>query len=515
MKRTSLHVLLLMSLTACADTAAPAPSLAPEALDAAAGTITAADYFQRLSVIAHDSMMGRDTPSPGLDATADWIAAEFERMGIAPAGEDGTYFQRYAITSVRADFNNSSADLNGTELSFGMDMSFPAGAVVGDLEGDVVVVSGSGTPDDHQLAEVAGKHVLIIASVNAGGGGRRGRGAGFRTIRSFQSSGALSVVQASASDDAAWDRDVKRQRTNVSVRFGTSTRAPRVNIRDATLRPILSAHGLDLDALRSATGSLTAKAVPGLRLSLTLRTQVIQEQTAPNVVGMLEGRDPELRDEFVVFSAHMDHIGTGTPDESGDSIFNGADDDASGTVTVVELAEAFASMDPAPRRSMIFLLVSGEEKGLWGSRYYADNPTVPIGQIVANLNADMVGRNWPDSIVVIGKEHSDLGATMNGVNAQHPELGMVAMDDIWPEQNFYGRSDHYNFARKGVPILFFFNGTHDDYHGRDDEVDRIDTEKASRIGKLMFYLGVEVAERTARPKWDPESYREIVEGAGR
>ena len=152
MKRTPLHVLFLMSLTACADTAALAPSLAPEALDAAAGTITADDYFQRLSVIAHDSMMGRDTPSPGLDATADWIAAEFERMGIAPAGEDGTYFQRYAIKSVRADFDNSSADLDGTELSFGSDMSFPAGAVEGDLEGEVLVVSGRGTPDDHRSA---------------------------------------------------------------------------------------------------------------------------------------------------------------------------------------------------------------------------------------------------------------------------------------------------------------------------------------------------------------------------
>jgi Peptidase family M28 len=510
MKRSPLYVLLLTSLTACGDTATPAASLASEALDSAAGTITADDYFQRLGVIANDSMMGRDTPSPGLDATANWIASEFERVGVAPAGENGTYFQRYAITSVRADFGSSSANLDGTELTFGRDMSFPSGAVEGDLEGDVVVVSGSGRPDDRQLSEVEGKHVLIIAS--GSGGGRR---SGFRTVRLFQSSGALSVVQASSRDAAAWERDVKRQRTNVGVRFGTSTRAPRVNIRDATLRPILSARGLDLDALRSRTGGLTATAVPGLRLALTLRTEVIQEQTAPNVVGMVEGRDPELRDEFVVFSAHMDHIGTGTPDESGDSIFNGADDDASGTVTVVELAEAFASLDPAPRRSMIFLLVSGEEKGLWGSRYYADNPTVPIDQIVADLNADMVGRNWPDSIVVIGKEHSDLGATLTRVNARHPELGMVAMDDIWPEQNFYGRSDHYNFARKGVPILFFFNGTHDDYHGRDDEVDRIDTEKASRIGKLMFYLGIEVAERPERPEWDPESYREIVEGAGR
>ncbi|GMR13339.1 MAG: M20/M25/M40 family metallo-hydrolase [Gemmatimonadota bacterium] len=509
MKRSSLSVLLMASLAACSDSAEPAVDVTPEALSSAAGTITAEDYFQRLSVIANDSMLGRDTPSPGLEATANWIAAEFERFGIEPAGEEGTYFQRYPLTSVRADFGGSSAAMGGTELSFGKDLSFPSGAVEGDLEGDVMVVSGSGMPDEQQLTQAVGKHVLIIAK---GGGGRR---AGFRTIRSFQSSGALSVVQASASDDTAWDRAVERQRTNVGVRFGTSTRAPRVNIRDAALRPILSARGLNLDSLRSATGGLTAKVVPGLRLSLTLRAEMIQEQTAPNVVGMLEGRDPELRDEFVVFSAHMDHIGTGTPDESGDSIFNGADDDASGTVTIVELAEAFASMDSAPRRSTIFLLVSGEEKGLWGSRYFVDNPPVPIDRIVADLNADMVGRNWPDSIVVIGKEHSDLGATLKGVNDQHPELGMVTADDIWPEQNFYSRSDHYNFARKGVPILFFFNGTHDDYHGRNDEVDRIDSEKASRIGKLMFYLGVEVADRTARPVWNPESYREIVEGVGR
>jgi Zn-dependent M28 family amino/carboxypeptidase len=200
----------------------------------------------------------------------------------------------------------------------------------------------------------------------------------------------------------------------------------------------------------------------------------------------------------------------GTPDENGDSIFNGADDDASGTVAVMEVAEAMASMSPAPRRSVLFVIVSGEEKGLWGSQYFADNPSVPIAQMVANLNADMVGRNWPDTIVAIGKEHSDLGATMNRVNAAHPELRMTAIDDIWPEERFYFRSDHYNFARKGVPILFFFNGTHPDYHGRDDEPDRVDSEKAARISQLLYFLGMEVANAQERPKWNPESYKQIV-----
>ena len=235
---------------------------------------------------------------------------------------------------------------------------------------------------------------------------------------------------------------------------------------------------------------------------------------APNVVAVLEGSDPSLRDEYLVYSAHMDHVGIRAADESGDSIWNGADDNASGTTAVLEVAEALASLPTAPRRSIVFLLVSGEERGLWGSAHYAENPTVPADRIVANLNADMVGRNWPDTIVAIGKEHSDLGETLERVNAAHPELGMTAIDDLWPDENFYSRSDHYNFALKGVPILFFFNGVHDDYHGRDDEVDRIDTDKAARIAQLLFYLGVEIANADERPRWNPESYDEIVGGAG-
>jgi Zn-dependent M28 family amino/carboxypeptidase len=159
---------------------------------------------------------------------------------------------------------------------------------------------------------------------------------------------------------------------------------------------------------------------------------------------------------------------------------------------------------------VIFLTVSGEEKGLWGSRYFSEHPTVPLSQIVADLNIDMVGRNWRDSIVAIGKEHSDLGTTLNRVAAAHPELHMEPIDDRWPEENFYFRSDHFNFARKGVPILFFFNGTHPDYHQASDSPDRIDAEKQSRIVQLLFYLGMDVANAPARPKWNPESYARIV-----
>jgi len=224
--------------------------------------------------------------------------------------------------------------------------------------------------------------------------------------------------------------------------------------------------------------------------------------SAPNVVGILEGSDPGLKHEYVVYSAHMDHLGVGAP-VNGDSVYNGADDDASGTIAVVEAAEAFAQLEPRPRRSIIFLTVSGEEKGLWGSAYFTENPPVPLAQVVADLNLDMVGRNWRDTIVVIGKEHSDLGATLNRVGAAHPELGLRPIDDLWPEQSYYTRSDHYNFARRGVPILFFFNGTHPDYHRVSDSPDKIDVEKEARIIKLAFYVGLEVANAAQRPRWSP------------
>jgi hypothetical protein len=330
----ALSVLPLFGAACSGNPEGPTPS---DSEIRAAATIRGEDLLRRVGVMAHDSMRGRATPSPELDAVAEWIAGEFAGMGLEPAGDDGTFIQRFPL---------------------------PNGA-------------------------------------------------------------------------------------------------------------------------------------PG---------------TAPNVVGLLPGSDPDLRSEYVVYSAHMDHVGVGPPQGEGvDSIFNGADDDASGTATVMEVAEAMAALDPAPRRSILFVLVSGEERGLWGSDWFTSHPPVPMAQMVANFNADMVGRNWTDTIVAIGKEHSSLGETLDRVGEAHPELGMTAIDDLWPQERFYFRSDHFNFARRGVPVLFFFNGTHEDYHRPSDEVDKIDEEKAARIGRLLFYLGLDVADGDERPLWDPESRARIVE----
>lgn len=232
---------------------------------------------------------------------------------------------------------------------------------------------------------------------------------------------------------------------------------------------------------------------------------------APNVVGILPGSDRNLRREYVVFTAHMDHVGVGRPDATGDSIYNGADDNASGTAAVMEIAAAFAALPDAPRRSVAFVLVSGEERGLWGSRHFVDGGRIPAARMVANLNLDMISRNWPDTIVAVGKEHSDLGATVRSVSTRHPELGLVVIPDPWPRQQFFLRSDQHSFARRGVPALFFFNGTHEDYHRPGDVPERIDAEKAARVAQLVFLTGLEVANRPERPRWNPESYERIVQ----
>jgi Zn-dependent M28 family amino/carboxypeptidase len=226
------------------------------------------------------------------------------------------------------------------------------------------------------------------------------------------------------------------------------------------------------------------------------------------------GSDPALRDQYIVFSAHMDHVGTGAADAEGDSIFNGADDDASGTATVLEVAQAFASLPQRPRRSMIFLTVSGEEKGLFGSAWFTEHPPVAREKIVANINLDMVGRNHPDTVVAIGQDYSSLGPSAQAVARQRPELGLVVAPDLWPQENLFLRSDHFNFAKNGIPALFFTTGLHEQYHKQSDEVELIDRDKITRIARLVFYLALDVANAAEAPKWT-EAGREAVRAAVR
>jgi len=481
------------------------------AVEEASNTITASDVIRRIGVLAHDSMRGRDTPSPELDKVAAWIASEFGRMGLEPGGDDGGFVQRYPLRRVQLDTQASGIRIQGgLTWQFGKDVARFFGSTSQEgVTGTVSVLYGRPTElDEVRSIDLAGRLVFWIVPNSASGVADLGLvNQVFQGLLATNPKALILVMNRSR---ATWQSSLRAvDQVTLVTGWGESSGAPMLEVRDETATPFLQQHGIRIASSRQERFQL--RSLDGVRATVTAYERTLEESSAPNVVGILEGSDATLKNEYVVFSAHMDHVGIGQP-VNGDEIYNGADDDASGTAGVMELAEAFAALRPRPKRSFIFLTVSGEEHGLWGSDYFSVHPPVDIGNIVADLNADMIGRNWKDTIVVIGKEHSDLGATLNQVNAAHPELNMTAIDDIWPEENFYFRSDHFNFARRGVPVLFFFNGTHDDYHRPSDEVEKIDAEKESRIVRLMFYLGLDVANRTERPRWNPDSYQRIVGG---
>jgi hypothetical protein len=509
---------LALPSSATGQMATSAKTPAKAAVERGAATITEADVARRIRIIADDSMLGRDTPSRGLELTARYVASVFKQNGLKPAGDSGGYLQWYPIEQARFDAANSHVGFMfgsaHTHASFTSDARWRYGDVPGsEISGPVLVVGGMLDSTAVDPAKAAGRVVLLVVDY----AGQVAAGTNAALQRLIQSD-ARAIVLASNRDSTQFAQALasdNQPRIRLAMRDNLSGGAgvPVVEVHDRASAAVLASAGVNLAEVRRSKGPVVRQ-LDGLMVMIDGHETQDKALRAPNTVGILEGTDPVLKTEYVVFSAHMDHVGVNTPQKgSTDSIWNGADDDASGTTGIMELAEAFAQPGARPRRSLIFLTVSGEEKGLWGSRWFSEHPVVPMKQIVADLNMDMIGRNWTDTIVVIGKEHSDLGTTLNRVNAAHPELDMTAIDDIWPEENFYFRSDHYNFARKGVPILFFFNGTHEDYHGPGDEPEKIDAEKESRIVKLVYYLGQEVANADAKPQWKPESYKEIVEGA--
>ncbi len=483
----------------------------------AAATITEADVARRVGIIADDSMMGRDTPSPGLESAASYIAAQFKSFGLKPAGDGNTYFQRYPVVTRQIQLDKSYAqfaELNGDGLIV-LPYETSVRHHVGEFPGKPItapMVFLSGPPDiDKFPADSVLKDKFLVWIVD------------FETINQSANKVFMKAMQAGVAGlIAVSNRDPAEVRKEIARATRAQVSRPEaedppykiplgIEIPEALIVEQVPEAQQTFDQFRAATVT-TVVPFPDWDATIMAADTVLGETTAPNVVAILEGSDPKLKDEYVLFTAHMDHIGI-TPGQP-DSINNGADDDASGTVGVVELAEAFSRPGARPKRSLIFVTVSGEEKGLWGSDYFAAHPPVPLDQVVANINIDMIGRNWPDSIVAIGRHHSDLGQTLDRVNARHPELGLAVIDDPWPEENYYQRSDHFNFARRGVPILFFFNGAHDDYHRASDSPDKINAEKEARIVKLLFYLGQEIANATEKPKWDEESRKAVVKEVG-
>ena len=325
---------------------------------------------------------------------------------------------------------------------------------------------------------------------------------------------------------ANWERNRQRimeRGTTVVAKFQTQTSAPLPSI---VVSPEV-ANSIFLGETQSAVAIFNAsygQSLPAafalnptktMTLSMTSKSEIVPTQ---NVVAIWEGSDPVLKNEYVAVGAHYDHVGI-CPPVGTDNICNGADDDGSGTTAILSMAEALAKAPTRPKRSVLFVWHCGEEKGLWGSRYFTEYPTVPLDHVVAQLNIDMIGRSkkegdtnpknkdltGPNDVYLIGSTmmSTELGELVQSVNKSYLNVGYdTRYDDPSDPNRFFYRSDHYNYARKGIPIIFFFDGVHEDYHQPGDSPDKIDYQKMEKITRTVYMTLWEVANRAARVKVD-------------
>ncbi len=500
-------VLLLVHL-------APAQDIDPLALKGYT-SISAADLSRHLYIIASDEFLGRETAMEGQKMAAKYIADHFRSLGLKPVGDDGTHFQRFDVQVTQLDAANSSISIDGKTFDFGKDYvtasqtdtSFTAPAVFLGFADSYI--------DPSYADKIAGRIVITFAGTREQTNDTTDRGRMSRLFSSRRDEGVFaSITILDAEGPSSYD--------NISQRFGTSPRKSmrRTDVPQSSRRR--GASGMRIFAAPPLAESLLAGAgvsYPELyaramedssftpifldEQKITIRNAVRADVLpTENVLGFLEGSDPDLRNEVVVLTAHYDHDGA-LPDGT---VYNGADDDGSGTVTILELAEAYVQNGVRPKRSILFMTVTGEEKGLLGSGYYTDNPVFPLEKTVANLNIDMIGRigyeymenNDSMYVYVIGSDKisKDLDAILRDANDRTVKLHLdyTYNDDNDPNR-FYYRSDHYNFAKNGVPVTFFFTGTHPDYHRPTDTPDKILYERMAMIARLVYATSWTVANR--------------------
>jgi hypothetical protein len=496
--------------------------------------ITAAQLKEWLYVVASDEMEGRDTPSRGLDLTAKFIAERLSQWGVKPGGDDGTYFQKFALTSRHLEPELTIASVNGQSFKLGED--FIAEPMQGQASGRIVYV-GHGYMirakdiDAYQSVDVKGKIMLAVEGFPRSASFRdiRGKKAGedYDTPETYaRAHGARGVIYIpSMSTLTFWQNRHKfslnpsRMRMERPERSGANI--PVIYASEKMVKAILEGEKLDYETIRkqASEGALGEgfDLSAGKQASFNVNAKVDRMLTQ-NVVGMIEGADPILKKEYVAVGAHYDHVGM-SQNADGDRIFNGADDDGSGTVATMAIAEALAKSPARPKRSILLVWHAGEEKGLWGSEFFTDNPTVPIEQVVAQLNIDMIGRSkkegdnnhanrdltGPNELYVIGSKlmSTDLGNLSEEVNNSYLKLAFnYKYDDPNDTERFFYRSDHYNYAKKGVPIIFYFSGVHEDYHGLADTPDKIDYQKMEKVARTVFATMWKLANAPARPKVD-------------
>ncbi len=526
----------LLAAAAVASCTAPPPAASGSGGQAAApANDAAARWFAHVEFLADDDMRGRETGSPEHRKAADYVADQFERAGLEPAGIAG-YMQPVTFRSRRIDESKSSLALvrRGKEVPvvLGDEATFSMRIDAAPQVEAPLVFAGHGlvipelNHDDFAGLDVTGKVVVHLS-----GSPRNVPGAlsahyqsaaeRWNALKQRGAIGTITIPNPKAMD-VPWERSAPN-RLNPSMALADAstddTAGAQVSIafNPAKAERLFEGSGHTLAEVLKVADE--GKALPHFALATSMKATVAVESQAvesQNVVGLVKGSDPDLADEYVVLSAHLDHVGVGAA-INGDDIYNGAMDNASGIATLIESAKVVAAA--RPKRSVLFVAVTAEEKGLLGSRYFALHPTVPKANLVANINMDMFLPLFPmKTVMVLGLDESSLG---DDVRAVAQGLGVAVQADPEPQRNRFIRSDQYSFIREGVPALAMKVGyeegspeakiaadwTRERYHGpADDLAQPIDRTAAVLFTDLTGKLCVQIANRAERPEWKAESF---------
>lgn len=458
--------------------------------------------------LASNDRKGRATGSPGLDRSAAWVADRFHGAGLEPVGDSGGYLQYWPYRRVSLVTAATVVEWTGEEtgsLEYGRDFA----ALPSRREGTGgLAYMGWARDAPDSMAAAAGRLAMAVLEDLTGLEGLEGTSreewrwpvAVRRTLLAAEEAGALGVafILGPSFDREAMERLAKQ----LASASADPQVVPLFFLRAPAAAALVDGAGGDLDALMAATrsGDRAPVRLDGARVRVAAPAEE-KEVQVPNVVGRAPGVQLTRAEDYVVLMAHLDHLGVGEPDESGDSIYNGADNNASGVSALVAIADAFAALPSRTSRPILFIAVSGGEDGLLGSTWFATHPTVNLSGAVAALNMDMIGRNHPDSVMIVGYGYSSLGPLVDEIASATPSLGLSVAPDGRAAEDLFFRSDQAAFARQGIPAVQFFTGLHDDYHAPSDEADRIDAGKAARIARLVFLTAHRLATADEEAVW--------------
>jgi len=494
-----------------------------------AETIKAEDLKAHLAILASDAMEGRETGTEGQRKAAAYLAQQFEKMGLPRIGENDSYLQKIAFTQE----NWESIELHVNNKPFKYLWQFyafpPTNRDRALLKAKEVIFLGYGIDDerysDYKGVNVRGKVVMVYDGepVNEGGVSQvtgtevlsdwttKYR----KKMKAARAHGASTLLIIIDNDIQKSIRSNRANLLNPKMQIGKGEH-PEKNYANNCFISTKIAKTIAGKKYKKILGAKEKMQSTGKAKSIRLKAKIelvqkkrIRQILGSNVLGFIEGTDEKLKNEVVLVTAHYDHLG-----KRGKTIFNGADDNGSGTSSVLEVAQAFVEAKQkgiGPGRSVLCMLVSGEEKGLLGSQFYAEFPVFPLENTVADLNMDMVGRtdskhiDNPFYVYVIGSDRlsTELHQINETANATYTQLDLDYTYNADNDPNrFYYRSDHYNFAKKGIPSIFYFSGTHKDYHRPTDTVEKINFEKMEQIARLVFYTAWELANRDKRIEAD-------------